>query len=117
MKVIDLDALVPPKVTIKFNGVEISVPPPTTFDFITLSTYAVDLNKVDGHDPDKLTKAINRVSEQLQKMIPDLAGHTFTIQQIDHLVAMFTRMSTSPEQKELDKRGITPAEGKKDQTD
>jgi hypothetical protein len=117
MNIIDLDALVPPSTTIKFQGQDIEVPPPSTFDFLKLSTLATDINKVDAHDDAKLQEAINSITVQIHKMIPRIAGTPLSLQQIDTLVAMFTRMSMTPEQTELKEKGITPATAKKDPTD
>lgn len=105
--IIDLDALAPAKVTIKFNGEEIQVDPPTTESVFRLSALAQKLEKADTLPDEEVLTLITSVTEQVHKCIPGLQGKPLNITQLMLLIKIINDMATPPDAQELDKRGIS----------
>lgn len=104
---IDLDALVPPSVTIKFSGETIEVKPPKTGDVLRLGTLGQQLGKADELTPDELEKAVQDVTNLIYTVVPELAQKPLNTAQLLALVKIISDMSIPPDSKELSDRGIT----------
>lgn len=106
-EVLDLDALVPPSVTIKFGGSEIEVKPPKTGDVLRLGTLGQKLSDASEASAEDVDKLVSMLTEQIGKCIPELAGKEFNTAQLMKLVEIISKMAIPPDVKELEDRGIT----------
>jgi hypothetical protein len=105
--VLDLDALAPPTATVRFQEKDITVQPPKTSDLLRLGALGQKLQTADEATDEELDAAIADLTNLIQKMIPELSGVELHTQQLLGLVGLISKMATPPEQKELDKAGIT----------
>jgi hypothetical protein len=110
--IIDLDALVPPKVTIKLGGEVMEVEPPKVGDIMRLGNLGKRLSESEELSDEEVEAVVNGLTAQVQKCIPQLAGKEFTTSQLLKLVQIISEQATPPDTKELDKRGIS-ADGPK----
>lgn len=108
-EVLDLDALVPPKATVKFNGKEIEVEPPKTGDLLRLGSLGSKMEKITDADDAEVEALVTQLTALIYKVIPQLEGAELTTPQLLGLVTLIGKMATPPEAKELEAKGITPA--------
>lgn len=106
--VLDLDALVPPTAKIKFQNKEIEVQPPKTGDLLRLGALGRKVEDLADASDEVVDGVITDLTKLVQHIIPELEGVELNTQQLLGLVSLIGKMATPPEQKELDKAGITP---------
>lgn len=109
--IIDLDALMPRAVTIKFQNKEININPPKTGDILRLGKTAQKLQ--DSSESTDIDKDIQDVSDHIYKIIPELNGEQLTTGQLLLLIKIISDMAIPPDAKELQERGITVDGSKK----
>lgn len=105
--VLDLDALVPPQVTIKFGGEEIQVNPPSTIDLLRLGHLGQKLQDAEKLNEEELASAVEGLVKQVQKCIPQLQDKSLNTIQLLKLVEILSAMAVPADAVELQKRGIT----------
>lgn len=113
-KEIDLDALMPQAVTIKFNGQNIEVPPPTTAAIFRLASLGQKLASPDKSKDEELEATEAELKALIQKCIPGLDASNLNSAQLLKVVEVLNQMAMPDETKELKERGIT-SDGPKDQ--
>lgn len=113
--VVDLDALVPIPVTVKFNEQLIEISPPKTGDIMRLGVLGQKMETISVLSEDETTSLINDLTLLVQKIVPQLAGKDFTTAQLLKLVEIISTMAMPPDTKELQERGITSDTPKKAQ--
>lgn len=104
--VIDLDALAPQDVTIKFQDQLISVKPPTMGAFMKLVDLGMKLDN-DELDPEMINKLAEDLKAAVVNCIPELEGKELSVSQLTKLVEVIARMVVPPDAKELKDRGIS----------
>jgi hypothetical protein len=105
--ILDLDALVPPSVVIKFGAKEIEVKPPSLADVLKLGSLGQKMQSV-GEMPDgDVDVVVSELTSHIYKCIPELENGTLNTAQLLKLVEIITAMSVPPDAKELEARGIT----------
>lgn len=107
MDIVDLDALSPQSAIIRYDNQDIEIPPPKTGDIIRLGTLAGKLGESDKMSDDELNRAVEDLTQQIYKIIPDLKDKLLNLAQIQKLVSIISDMATPPESLELKERGIT----------
>lgn len=105
--IVDLDALLPEAVIVKFDGQEIQIPPPTTADVIRLGSLAGKLENADKLNASELETIISSITTQIYKCVPALDGKPFASAQLLKLVSIISQMAVPKESQELAARGIT----------
>jgi hypothetical protein len=105
--IIDLDALQPQPAIIKFKNKEITLNPPTTGDVLKLGEVAQKLQDIGELDADAVDATVQEVTNQVYKIIPDLAGEVLSTAQLLTLIKAISDMAIPPDAKELQERGIT----------
>lgn len=114
--IIDLDAIDPQPITIKLDGAEYIIQPPTTLDILRLGYYTQKLTTTDLSDESATQQAINDLTAQVYKCVPGISGKLLSKPQLQTLVQIISDMSTPEEKKELDSKGITPNTSEKKST-
>lgn len=105
-KVIDLDDLVPPSVTVKFNNKEIEIKPPKTGDLLKLGTLGSKLKDADKASPEEVTEMIGELTAMIKTIVPELEGE-MTTNQLFKLSEIVLEMAKPTEKQELDKQKVT----------
>lgn len=105
--VIDIDALVPPSVTIKFDGQQVEVQPPKTVDTLRLAALGQKLKDADKLAETEIEKVITDITSTVYKCIPELTNKDFNTAQLLKLVEIIGNMSIPPDTKDLANEGIT----------
>lgn len=105
-EVFDLDALVPPSVTVKFNNQEITVAPPKTGDILRLGALGQKMQNINDLNENEADELINKLTEVITKCIPELKDQSLNAQQLLKLVEILSLMAMPPDVKELEERGI-----------
>lgn len=109
--VIDLDALVPPNITVKFGGEEIQITPPKVADILRLGFLGQKLATPDNIKDNELDKVIEDLTEHVYRCIPQLAGKPLNTPQLLRLVEIIGQMATPPDIKDLQAKGISKDTG------
>lgn len=111
--ILDLDALMPKAVTIKFGGEEIAIAPPSTADILQLGYLG---QKLQGSEAllqeGKLDTVLSELTDQVYKCIPQLNGKGLSTAQLFKLVEIISEMAIPPDVKDLNARGITVGDPK-----
>jgi hypothetical protein len=115
-EVIDLDALVPKTVVIKFNGQEIEVNPPKLKAYFQLGVYGQRL-----YNPSILTETeIDDLSKQLDSAIratiPEIGDAELTGDQAMELANLLVSLGSPQNSPELEKRGLDAKDPKVQQS-
>lgn len=105
--VLDLDALMPKKATIKINGAEIDVVPPTVADVLKLGYLGQKLADGSKLPPEELDKLVTDLTDQIYKCVPQLNGTDLNLAQLLKVVDLINEMAMPPEDEELKARGVT----------
>lgn len=105
--IIDLDALQPKPVIIKFNGQEITLNPPKTGDILKLGESAAKLQTISDKTPAEINTLIEEVTSAVYIIVPELTGQALNSQQLLALIKAISEMAIPPDAKELAQRGIT----------
>lgn len=105
---VDLDALIPEAVTVKFDGAEVQISPPSTEDVIRIGAYGQKLQDADGLSTDEISALVQDLTKQIRKCAPGLSDKELSTAQLLTLVRIVSEMSVPPDAKELEARGITP---------
>lgn len=113
MDTIDLDALLPVKVTISFGGEEIEISPPKTADVLKLGLLGQKLTDLGELPSEGVDKLIADMTAQIHACVPQLAGKELNLAQLLVLVGIINDMAIPPDAKELQARGITGVDPKK----
>lgn len=106
-EIIDLDALVPRPVTIKFGDETVEIPPPKTSDILRLGSLGQKMGQTDKYSPDELDKLVTELTEQVYNCIPALKDKPLNTAQLIKLVAIISDMAMPPDAEALKARGIT----------
>lgn len=112
--VLDLDALIPPSVTIKLDGAEIVIKPPKTGDLLKLGFLGQKLQISDPKNEFDSDKTVDEITEIIRRSIPELANKEINTMQLLKLMQIISEMATPPDAAELEKRGLT-VDGPKEQ--
>lgn len=115
-EVIDIDALMPPSVTIKFGGEEVSVSPPSLAALMRIAELGQLLQNASDYTDAELEAGEAKLAVALVKCIPQLEGKELSTPQKLKLVQIISDMSTPPDAQELAKRGITGDTDPKDRS-
>lgn len=110
--VIDLDALVPQPVTIKFDNQEIQLAPPKVGDVLRLGSLAQKIQDIDDVTDGQMETLVNDLTAQVQKCVPELAGKPLTSGQLLKLVEIISRMAIPPDVQALEAKGVTVGDPK-----
>lgn len=105
--IIDLDALVPQDVVVKFGGEEISIQPPKTADVLKLGYLGQKLQEGSSLTDAELDKLILELTTKIKNCVPQLADKDLNTAQLLKLVDIISTMAMPPDTKELAKRGIS----------
>lgn len=105
-EVLDLDALIPEPVTIKFGGQEFQVAPPKTSDVLKLGYLGQKLQTIEDLPDDEVDEVIEALTLHVRKCIPELGDQPLNTAQLLKLVEIIGQMSVPPDAKELEARGI-----------
>lgn len=105
--ILDLDALVPPSVVIKFGEKEITVNPPSLADVLKLGSLGQKMQSVGEMAEADATKIVGELTDHVYKCIPELNGGALSTVQLLKLIEIITNMSVPPDAKELEARGIS----------
>ena len=105
--IVDLDALMPQAVTIKFDGDTITVKPPKTSDVLRLGVYAEALGNIEDMSTEEITMAINRLNEQIGACIPELTGVNLNMAQMLKVVQIINDMAMPTDVKEMHEKGVS----------
>lgn len=111
-EVLDLDALVPPSVTIKFGGQEIEVKPPKTNEVFRLGFLGQKLSNAQDLNDAELEKIVTDINSLIAKCIPELTGKDLNTTQLLRLVQIISDMATPPDVTQLKDKGVTPTDPK-----
>lgn len=111
-EIIDLDALIPQSVVIKFGDQNIEVKPPSIGEVLKLGSLGQKLEKADTLPDGELEILLTDLVSHIEKCIPELAGKQLNTAQILKLVGIISQMSVPPDVQELDKKGITVGDPK-----
>lgn len=113
--VIDLGALIPQAVTVKFGDQEVLVTPPKTADILKLGYLGQKLQ--DGADlsDEAIDELVEKLDANVKRCIPKFSDKQLNLAQLLKLVDIINDMAMPPDAKELAKRGITAATPKKAQ--
>lgn len=111
-EIIDLDALVPPSVTVQFNGESILIAPPKTADVFRIGILGQTLQNMGNLTDAELDQCVEDLTAQIFRCVPELLGQNLNTQQLLKLVEALSSMAIPPDVKELDKRGITVGDPK-----
>lgn len=104
---LDLDALMPESVTIKYDGQDITLVPPRTRDLLKLGIIGKQLAEPDKLSDAELDELEQRLTNQIGECIPELKGKPLSSTQLLFLMQKIAEMGTPPDSAELKKRGIT----------
>lgn len=116
-EILDLDALVPDSVMIKFGGEEIEVLPPKAVDVFKLGFLGQKMQDAGDMADGEMETTLANLTEHVRKCIPQLAGKELSTAQLLKLVEIISGMAVPPDTKELESRGITPDAPKKTGSD
>lgn len=106
-EVIDLDALIPQEVTIRFGGEELKIPPPNLEDVMRIGSLSQQMSKIDPENLDSATTTVTQLTNLIKKCVPALENKSLNSVQLMKLVNILTEMSVPKDAKELKERGIT----------
>ncbi len=110
--IVDLDALMPSPVTIKFGGKDIEVQPPKTSDILRLGVYAEALGKIEEMSTEEVTMAINNLNDQIGLCIPELKGINLNMAQMLKVVQIINDMAMPTDVKAMNESGVTAGDPK-----
>lgn len=105
--IIDLDVFIPEPRILHFADQDITVDMPKTVDLIQLGYLTSQLNDGNDMSDDQIQAIIDKITERIYKMIPELTGKPLNKAQLQLLVDIFSRMAMPKSYNELEKRGIT----------
>lgn len=106
----DLDALVPQPRQIKFNNEIINIQPPKTADVLRLGQLGQKLQNTDTVTPEGLDTLVTEITALVYKCVPELQSAALQTPQLLSLIGIISEMATPPENKELERRGLTPTD-------
>lgn len=115
--ILDLNALVPESRRIRFGDPpkEVEVKPPTTENILKLSALGQKMQNVQAMDEAETANLVKDLQNQIYACIPELQDQPLNTAQLLKLIELITEMGTPGDIKELEKRGITPDDSKKNQ--
>lgn len=106
--VVDLDALAPAPVELKFADQTIEVPPPSILDLIKLGVLSDRMLEAESMTDEQITKAIDDIENHVKKCIPGLAEKPLSLAQLKELIKILSDMGKPPQLKDMEDKGITP---------
>lgn len=114
---IDLDELKPSGKKVRVNGTIITLGQPTTEQLLDLIKLGKKLEGQtrENYDIDDLGEALKKVAEIVRTLAPELKDYQFNIVQALALINTLQGMAMPDKLKQLQKRGVTPAELPKDE--
>ena len=81
-QIVDLDALAPRPVTVKFNDTEIQIHPPKVADFLRLGYLGQKLEGASDLTDEQLGSLITDMTALIGKMVPELSGEQLNSAQL-----------------------------------
>lgn len=109
-KIVDLDNLNPQKVIIRFGGQDIPVNPPKVKEVFALQ--ALSQRFSDTMTEEEAEQRLLDCAEIIWRAIPEIANKPLDLAQTLKLIKILSDLSIPEDTKELDKRGISPADPK-----
>lgn len=110
MSTLDLDAIEVPKLSIKLNGEEILLNPPSAYDILKMSNMALELGDPEiQKDEKKAMEALSAIGDIVYKHNPELKDKQLSLAQMLSLVNFLISAGTPSDVKELKKQGISTA--------
>ncbi len=110
--IIDLDALQPKAVTIKFGGNEFAFNPPQVADALSVGNAAAALDDIGSLTDEQIREKTDTLKVLLEKLCPQIKDHELGLAQLLLLVKAVSDMSMPPDAKELAKRNMSVADPK-----
>lgn len=104
--IVDLDALVPQAVKIKFGGSEIEVRPPKTGQVLKLSVLGQKLAEPSLLSTEQIQPIIDDLTTLILECVPELKDSVLTSTQLMKLMEIISEMSVPPDAKQLEKQGL-----------
>lgn len=108
-EVLDLDALVPAKVNIKFDNQTIEVKSPSLEQFAKMMQFSQMIEKAQGdNSPEELVKVFEQVKQFIYTFIPELTGKDLNPSQITAIFKLLADMGSPSDemQSKLEQQGI-----------
>jgi hypothetical protein len=107
--ILDLDALMPKTVKIRFNGSEVEVKQPKVNVFFKLATLSDKiLQAYKDNNADDVDKFTTETESIIKDCIPELAETNLNADQIGGLAGFLMNVCMPSQAKQLAKHGITP---------
>lgn len=107
--ILDLDALMPKAVKIRFNGAEVEVKQPKVNVFFKLATLSDKiLQAYKDEKPDDVDSYTTETESVIKECIPELAEVNLNADQIGGLAGFLMNVCMPSQAKQLAKHGITP---------
>jgi hypothetical protein len=106
VNIIDLDSVAPPKAIVKFDGKSIELKSPELGKLLEISTLATPLQKANEIAAEQVIDILDRITDKIYEMVPELSGSKLSIQQSLVLVKALQEMAIPQDAKELAAKGI-----------
>src|SRR5437899_1547817 len=104
--IVDLDALVPPMVRVKFGDGVIEVPSPKTGEILVMASLFRNA-RADDLTLEETNVRVDALTQHLYKMVPALEGKPLNIAQLIKLVDILDNMALPPERRYPEQKRIT----------
>lgn len=105
-EVVDLDALMPQPVQVKFDNQVIDVPPPATGDILRMASLFRKVREDDLSQTEQDQRVV-ALTQHIYRMIPVINDKPLTFSQIIALVNILDDMALPPDTKAAAKNRIT----------
>lgn len=105
--ILDLDSLAPQPRVIKFGGKQITVNAPKTVNVLRIGHLGQKFEQAGDISEADLGKALDELTTEITKVIPELQGQTFNMAQLMGLMTLIKEMAMPADAKELEARKIT----------
>lgn len=113
-EVIDFNALVPESVTIKIGDPprEVIIKPPSTVKVLKIGYLGQKLQNGVDLKEEEVIALVEELTAEIKSHVPELQDLTLNTAQLLMLVKIINDMGVPEDAKELEKRGISPADPK-----
>lgn len=114
MSEVNIDALAPENITIKYSGQSITISQPSTVDILKLGKYQTKLANFEDLEDSEIESYTKIVTDILQRLIPELAGRQLTLQTLLRIPSLIID-ATTPKGEDDDKPKVEATTDPKDQ--